>query len=484
MKPVWLVAAVALAAFLWWRRRRLERPVLIAGVIAVVGAAVYSTGVVELPSIDKVLEDIGRALGKWTYLLVAILAFLEAGAFVGLLIPGETAIIVAGVVAGQGEIDIVLLIAIAWFFVVAGDITGYMLGRRLGRPFLEKHGPRFGISEERIHQVDAFFAKHGGKAIFVGRFVGLVRSLAPFLAGSSGMQLRRFVPYDVLGAGIQSTILCLVGYVFWHSLDRVLAIAKQGALALSATICLIVAIVAAMRWLRIPENRERVMALPGARLLRRPVLFVWGRLTPGNLGLELTTLLATGLVGGYVFVGYLLVLDETMLTPGDRRAEIWADALRMDWLDDIASAAEQLGSLGVVAAVVVLVAAGLLVARERLEAILLAGGLALTVVAAQLADGAIVRQPLAAGGEPPSYPETGAAYAITWIAVAIALRRATGHLAATAGLVVAGIALAAAYGLAAVYLGDDWFSDVGGGAGLGVLCFSLAGVAGLLTRAR
>ncbi len=186
MKPVWLVAAVALAAFLWWRRRRLEPPVLIAGVIAVVAAAVYSTGLVELPSIDKVLEDIGRALGKWTYLLVAILAFLEAGAFVGLLIPGETAIIVAGVVAGQGEIDIVLLIAIAWFFAVAGDITGYMLGRRLGRPFLVKHGPRFGISEERIHQVDAFFAKHGGKAIFVGRFVGLVRSLAPFLAGLLG----------------------------------------------------------------------------------------------------------------------------------------------------------------------------------------------------------------------------------------------------------------------------------------------------------
>ena len=96
MKPVWLVAAVALAAFLWWRRRRLEPPVLIAGVIAVVAAAVYSTGVVELPSIDQVLEDVGRALGKWTYLLVAILAFLEAGAFVGLLIPGETAIITSG----------------------------------------------------------------------------------------------------------------------------------------------------------------------------------------------------------------------------------------------------------------------------------------------------------------------------------------------------------------------------------------------------
>src|SRR5215208_294835 len=260
MKPVWLVAAVALAAFLVVRRRRLERPVLIAGALGVVAMAVYSTGLIELPNIDKVLEDIGRALGPWTYLLAGVLAFLVAAAFLGLILPGETAIIVAGVVAGQGEINIVALIAVAWSCAVAGDVTGYFLGRRLGRPFLERHGPRFGISHERIHQVDRFFAKHGGKAIFIGRFVGLVRSLAPFLAGSSGMQLRRFVTYDVLGAGIQSTILCLVGYFFWHSLDRVLEIAKQGALALSATIVVLVGIVVGVRWLRQAENRRRVSA--------------------------------------------------------------------------------------------------------------------------------------------------------------------------------------------------------------------------------
>ncbi len=497
MKPVWLVAAVALAAFLWWRRRRLEPPVLVAGVIAVVAAAVYSTGVVELPSIDQVLEDIGRALGKWTYLLVAILAFLEAGAFVGLLIPGETAIIVAGVVAGQGEIDIVLLIAIAWFFAVAGDITGYLLGRRLGRPFLVKHGPRFGISEERIHQVDAFFAKHGGKAIFVGRFVGLVRSLAPFLAGSSGMQLRRFVPYDVLGAGIQSTILCLVGYFFWHSLDRVLEIAKQGALALSATIVVLVGIVVAVRWLRQVENRRRISVWveahqhnPAVRLLlaagrraRRPAMFVWDRLTPGHLGLELTTLLAIGLVGGYVFFGYMLVLDDVGLTPGDSRAVTWSDALTTGVLDDLASAAEQLGSLPVVAAVVLLVAAGLLIARERLEALVLIGGLVLTVVAGAIADGALDR-PVLDGGSTPTYPDVNAAYAASWIAVAVALRHATGPITRTAALVTVGIVLAVLYALAAVYLRDDWFSDVAGGLGLGVLCWSVAGTAGLLTRAR
>src|SRR5215210_3956780 len=222
MKPVWLVFAVALGAFLVVRRRTLERPVLVAGALAAVAAAVYSTGVVELPNLDKILEDLGRALGPWTYPLVAVLAYAEAAAFLGLVIPGETAIIVAGVVAGQGEINIVALIALVWACSVAGDLTGYVLGKRLGRPFLLRHGPRVGVSEERVHQVDAFFARHGGKAVFAGRFVGLVRALSPFVAGSSGMPLRRFIPYDVLGAGIQVAILCLVGYIFWHSLDRVL----------------------------------------------------------------------------------------------------------------------------------------------------------------------------------------------------------------------------------------------------------------------
>jgi undecaprenyl-diphosphatase len=497
MKPVWLVAAVALVAFLVWRRRRLEKPVLVAGALAAIAAAVYSTGAIELPDLDKLLEDVGSTLGSWTYLLVAVLAFAEAAAFLGLVVPGETAIIVAGVVAGQGQIDIIALIALVWAASVAGDLTGYVLGKRLGRPFLLRHGPRVGVSEERVRQVDHFFERHGGKAVFVGRFVGLVRALSPFLAGSSGMPLRRFIPYDVLGAGIQNTALCLVGYVFWHSLDRVLAIAKQGALALAVTISVLVALVVAVRWLRVRENRARIDAwlhahahravvrwtLAAGRRARGPALFLWDRLTPGNRGLELTTLLATAAVGGFVFVGYLMVLGPDTLTPGDRRAEIWADALRAGALDDLASAAQHLGSLPVAAAVIAIAAAALLRLRERLEALVLVAGLALTVLIAELTDGAVVRTAPDPSAEPASYPDHTAAYAIAWVGVAVALRRA-GSVAATAGIVVVGIALAVAAGLSRIYLGEAWFSEVAGGAGLGVLCFSLAGAAALLTPTR
>ena len=122
------------------RRRRVEPTLLVGGLLAVVGALLYGLGLFEIPNIEKLLEDLGRTLGTYTYLLVGGLAFLETGAFVGLIAPGETTILVGGVVAGQGEIDIVALIALVWACAVAGDLTSFYLGRRLGREFLETHG--------------------------------------------------------------------------------------------------------------------------------------------------------------------------------------------------------------------------------------------------------------------------------------------------------------------------------------------------------
>lgn len=302
MRPLFFAVAAAVAAFAWWRRRRLE-PTLLAGLLIVaVGAAVYGTGLVHLPDLEELLTDLGEALGQWTYLLVGALCFLESGAGIGLLIPGETAIIVGGVVAGQGQIDIVLLIAIAWSAAVAGDLTSFWIGRRLGRQFLVKHGPRFKIDEPKIEQVEAFYDKHGGKAVFLGRFVGLVRAVSPFVAGSSGMPLKRFLPYDVLAAGIMTTGFSLVGFLFWHSLDRVLKIARQGTFALGTVITVVVVIVVAVRWLRVEENRDKLDAWveaqsskpvtgplirllrAGGRRLAGPARFLWDRLTRGSWG--------------------------------------------------------------------------------------------------------------------------------------------------------------------------------------------------------
>jgi membrane protein DedA with SNARE-associated domain/membrane-associated phospholipid phosphatase len=502
VKPIWFVVAAAVAAFVWWRRRRLEPTLLVGLLIVAVGSAVYGTGLVHLPNLEQVLTDLGRALGQWTYLLVGALCFLESGAGIGLLIPGETAIIVGGVVAGQGEIDIVLLIAIAWTAAVAGDLTSFWIGRRLGRQFLVKHGPRFKIDEPKIEQVEAFYDRHGGKAVFLGRFVGLVRAVSPFVAGSSGMPMRRFVPYDVLAAGIMTTGFSLLGFLFWHSLDRVLKIARQGTLALGTVITVVVVIVVVVRWLRVEENRDKLDAWvdaqaskpaigPAIRFLRalarrlvRPARFLWNRLTPGQLGLELTTLLAIAAVGSFVFFGYLIALDPiTELTPGDRRGLRWSADIESGWLTDLAKAVTQLGALPVAGGALALVALVLLARREWLEGLALLAGGVLTYAGVHIAKAATDRpRPLdplvdAAGS---AYPSGHAANAVFWVAIAVALRRAFPGLASRAIVLTLGIAMAVAVGLSRIYLRVHWFSDVAGAWGLAAMCFALTGIVALL----
>jgi undecaprenyl-diphosphatase len=189
------VVAVALVALVVWRRRRLSGERILLALVAAVALGVYASGVLsELPDPKTVIGDIATRLGRWTYAVVGLLAFLETGAFVGLIAPGETVVIAGGVIAGQGEISLLVLIGVVWSCAVLGDTASFFLGRRLGRRFLERHGPRVKITAERLEQVEGYFDRHGGKTILVGRFIGLVRAVAPFVAGSSGRSVRRILP--------------------------------------------------------------------------------------------------------------------------------------------------------------------------------------------------------------------------------------------------------------------------------------------------
>ncbi|MGH2797609.1 MAG: DedA family protein, partial [Thermoleophilaceae bacterium] len=124
------------------------------GALAAVIAVGVAAGVVALPDVDGALEDASRTLGAWAYPAVAGFAFLETGAFIGLAVPGETAVVVGGVVAERGGVELVPLIGFVWVAAAAGDLVSFLLGRRLGRPFLERHGPRFQLGPERLARVD------------------------------------------------------------------------------------------------------------------------------------------------------------------------------------------------------------------------------------------------------------------------------------------------------------------------------------------
>ena len=285
MHPFPLAGAIGLAIFLAVRFRKLGRPTLVLGVVVVAALALWGFGVVEPPNLTELIEDVGTRLGKWTYLLVGALAFLETGAFIGLIAPGETAVLIGGVVAGQGEISIVTLIGLVWFCAVAGDLTSYTLGRRLGRGFLERHGPRLKITEERLQTVEGFFHRHGGPTILIGRFIGLVRALAPFIAGASKMELRRFLVYDIVGAGLWSALFCLLGYFFWQSLDTVEKYIGAGAAAFTGLVVIVLAIVFAVRLRRDPEMRARLQPAarrePGVAARARPADVPLGPPQPG-----------------------------------------------------------------------------------------------------------------------------------------------------------------------------------------------------------
>jgi membrane protein DedA with SNARE-associated domain/membrane-associated phospholipid phosphatase len=489
-----LVFAVALVVYGVVRRRRISRGEWVTGGIVLAGLLLYGTGLVHPPSIESLIKDAGEKLGKWTYLLVGLMAFLETGAFVGLIAPGEFTILVGGVVAGQGRIDVMALIALVWACAVAGDVTSYFLGRRLGRGFMERHGPKVKITHERLEQVEGFFERHGGKAILIGRFVGLVRAVAPFLAGSSRMPLRRFIPYDVVGAGLWGTIFVLLGYIFWHSFDQVASIAKKGALALGLVIALAFGIYAAVKWLRVEDNRRKALSwveeqpllrplLPLARRVKGPAVFAWNRLTPGELGLELTTLLMASGLGWFVFIGYWHIFTIKRFTIGDLRALKISDDLHNGTLVAVAKVLTTLGSLPVTGAVVLATAVFLALRRRIADALALAAGMGLTVWAVHWAKDAVDRprplHPLVSTMDQ-SYPSGHAAYVIAYVVVAVTLARMFPRWTGRIGLVGAAVALVVLIGLTRMYLRAHFFSDVIGGFGLATGLFALCAIVALV----
>ena len=203
------------------------------------------------PDVEHAVRQLGSTLGPWTYALVGVMAFLETGAGVGLIAPGELAVILGGVAAGQGEVELVPLIALVWVCAVAGDTLSYVLGRRLGRGFLLEHGHRVKLTPDRLEQFDRYFARHGGKTILFGRFIGWVRALAPFIAGASRMPARRFLPATIVSAGLWAVACTLLGYAFWNSLDHAVELAREGSFAVAGVVALAAAgTYAVKRWRR------------------------------------------------------------------------------------------------------------------------------------------------------------------------------------------------------------------------------------------
>ncbi len=452
----------------------------------------------DLPHFDleQTIQDLSKGLGAWTYLLVGALAFLETGAFVGLIAPGEFTVMLGGAVAGQGDISLPLILAITWICAFAGDSLSFLLGARLGREFLVKHGQRLRITEDRLKQVESYFSRYGGRTILIGRFIGLVRALAPFIAGSSRMPYRDFAPFSILGTGLWSTGLILAGYFAAQSLDTVTKIVGKGLFVFAIVIGIAVGLFFAYRFLREPENRGRIAAEMEKRRALRPVLalgrrlrpqfaFLGRRLTPGGLGLELTTLLAALSVGLFVVIAYWSVVSgDPGPTPGDHTALDVAKNLQAPWLTSAAKGLTYLGSGWVTWPIAALVAVALAASRRWMEFWVLVVGMALTILLVHgiktWTDRPRPPDPLASASNS-SFPSGHAAYSTlyVWLSVTLALRLVPG-ITKRSLVIGTGILMAAVVGLTRVYLRVHWLSDVTSGWALGLSCYSAVAIVALI----
>jgi undecaprenyl-diphosphatase len=470
-------------------------PLLILGAVLIAAFVVLNR---ELPQIDleQALHDVGSKLGSLTYLFVGLAAYLETAAFVGLILPGETVVIFGGAVAGQGETSLVLTIGAVWFCAWAGDTTSFLLGRRLGREFVMRHGPRLRITPERFRKVEAYFSRHGGKTILIGRFIGLVRALAPFSAGSSGMRYRDFVPFSILGTALWAAAFTSIGYFASQSLDEAARVAGKGTLLFGIVVTVVVGLVIAFRYLRVAENRERaVQRMEGSPVLRPllvlgrrvqpPARFLWARITPGELGLQFTVLVAALAVGLYVVIAYgVVVSGDPGPTAGDDAAFRVADGLQTGWLTDVVKVVTELGSAAVTLPLALVAGAGLAIRRRWVELAVLVAGLVIVFAAVPALKDEVARprpsDPLTGTGGY-SWPSGHSAHAALypWLALTAALRLRPGMAGSTA-LIISGFAVAAAVAASRVYLRAHYLSDATSGLALGIAAFAACGAVALV----
>ncbi|MFC5060853.1 DedA family protein [Actinomycetospora atypica] len=199
------------------------------------------------------LRGLGESVGAWLYVIAGGLAFGEAAIMVGVVLPGETALLVAGFAAHQGIIALVPMIVVAIVCAIAGDSVGYEVGRLVGPRLRASRAGRF-VGEHRWEATDGFLRRHGGKAVLLGRGTALLRALVPGMAGMARMPyLRTFLPWNAVGGILWGGGCVLLGYLFALSLETVARYLAWGPVP-------VVVVVAAVLIVREVRKRRREQA--------------------------------------------------------------------------------------------------------------------------------------------------------------------------------------------------------------------------------
>lgn len=163
--------------------------------------------------IDQHLNELTAAYGPWVYGILFLIVFCETGLVVTPFLPGDSLLFVAGAIALHGTLDVHLLVALLITAAILGDALNYSIGRFFGLRLFNNPESKI-LRREHLALTQAFYERHGGKTIILARFVPIVRTFAPFVAGMSHMSYRRFALYNVAGAILWVTSFTYAGYWF------------------------------------------------------------------------------------------------------------------------------------------------------------------------------------------------------------------------------------------------------------------------------
>lgn len=283
------------------------------------------------------------------YTVTGVLAFLECAAFVGLAMPGESFVSFAGFLASRGVLKLDLLFPIVIASAFLGDVTGYWLGRRLGRPFLEGSHRFLRIPMPLIDSASGFFRRHGGKTVLIARFVGFLRALAPFMAGAARSRFWEFALFDLVGAGAWATGFLLMGYFLGEGYRVASRYVGRGGLVLVLAVAVV--------WAAFVLVRRYHISLSGLRFIfRKEVIFTAWFLA----GATLMVAVAEDVAG-----------RETM--EFDKQILLWVRQLSSPAMDRLMIYLTLMGSWGFVVMLVAMAGTAFVLLGRRRLALLYAG---------------------------------------------------------------------------------------------------------------
>jgi membrane-associated protein len=172
-----------------------------------------TTLVYSLLALDQTLATLAGQYGPWLYAILFVVIFAETGLVVCPFLPGDSILFLAGTVVAAAGLDVHILVVVLVAAAVLGDSVNYGVGHYIGPKAFQKRDSRW-FKQEYLRRTQAFYDRYGGVTIIIGRFVPIIRTFAPFLAGVAGMSYRRFLSYNLVGGCLWIGLLVYAGYLF------------------------------------------------------------------------------------------------------------------------------------------------------------------------------------------------------------------------------------------------------------------------------